>query len=69
MGDFASSQKFDAKARTFSGNNLTFCCNIGIMAPEVCLGKPYDGKAEVWSVGVVLYELIMLKKPFGCGTI
>lgn len=34
------------------------------MPPEVCLGKPYDGKADVWAIGVVLYELIMLKKPF-----
>ena len=28
------------------------------------MGKPYDGKADVWAIGVVLYELIMLKKPF-----
>ena len=34
------------------------------MPPEVCRGKPYDHKADVWAVGVILYELIMLKKPF-----
>ena len=34
------------------------------MPPEVCLGKPYDHKADVWAVGVILYEMIMLKKPF-----
>ena len=57
MGDFSKSQKLDAKARTF-------CGNLSSLAPEVCLGKPYDGKADVWAVGVVLYELIELKKPF-----
>jgi len=34
------------------------------MAPEVCFGKPYNHKADVWAVGVILYELITLKKPF-----
>ena len=34
------------------------------IAPEVCLGKQYDGKADVWAIGVILYELIMFKKPF-----
>ena len=34
------------------------------MPPEVCRGKPYDHKADVWAVGVILYEMIMLKKPF-----
>ena len=36
------------------------------MPPEVILGKPYDHKADVWAIGVVLYEMIMLKKPFEC---
>lgn len=39
------------------------------MPPEVCLGKPYDHKADVWAVGVILYEMIMLKKPFESDTI
>jgi serine/threonine protein kinase len=39
------------------------------MPPEVCLGKPYDHKADVWAVGVILYEMIMLKKPFDAETI
>ena len=43
---------------------MTSCGTPYFMPPEVCLGKPYDGKADVWAIGVVLYELIMLKKPF-----
>ena len=58
--DFGISRKLnnpDAKA-------MTSCGTPYFMPPEVCLGKPYDGKADVWAIGVVLYELIMLKKPF-----
>ena len=39
------------------------------MSPEVCLGKPYDSKADVWAVGVIIYELITLKKPFDSDSI
>jgi len=34
------------------------------LAPEVLLGRPYDRKCDIWSVGVILYELVTLKKPF-----
>ena len=59
LGDFGISRelKQDAKA-------LTACGTPYFMPPEVCLGKPYDSKADVWAIGVIIYELIMLKKPF-----
>lgn len=34
------------------------------MPPEVCLGKPYDSKADVWAIGIILYELITFKKAY-----
>ena len=34
------------------------------MAPEVFSGKPYDAKADVYSYGMMLYELISLHLPF-----
>jgi NIMA (never in mitosis gene a)-related kinase len=41
--------------------------NIGTpyyLAPEVCTGKGYDTKADVWSLGCVLYELCTWRRPF-----
>lgn len=35
-----------------------------LLAPEVIQGKIFSSKADVWALGVVLYELIMHKKPF-----
>ena len=34
------------------------------MSPEMILHKPCSAKSDVWSLGIVLYELLMLKKPF-----
>lgn len=34
------------------------------MSPEVCESKPYTYKSDVWSLGVVLYELCALDRPF-----
>jgi serine/threonine protein kinase len=34
------------------------------LAPELCEEKRYNGKADLWSVGVMLYELMALRRPF-----
>jgi len=34
------------------------------LSPELCDRRPYDAKSDVWSLGVVLYELLTGKPPF-----
>lgn len=34
------------------------------MAPEILRYEKYDAKADLWSVGAVLYEMSVGKPPF-----
>jgi serine/threonine protein kinase len=38
------------------------------MAPEIWRGDAYGDKAEVWSLGIVLYQLLTLEFPFNGST-
>jgi len=48
------------KARTF-----TILGTPHYMAPEVLMGKGYSFPADLWSLGVMLYEFICGSVPFG----
>lgn len=37
---------------------------INYRAPEMLFSKEYDDKVDIWSIGVVIYEMIMGKKLF-----
>ncbi len=39
------------------------------MAPEQVMGKDLDGRADLFSLGVVLYQMLLKRKPFPSDTI
>ena len=39
------------------------------MSPEICDNKRYGRAADLWALGIVLYELIMLDMPFNANSL
>ena len=60
LGDFGISKCLDftlAKARTIIGTPY-------YLSPELIQNIPYSYKSDIWSLGVLLYEMTALKMPF-----
>ena len=60
IGDFGLSKSLDQTQMA-----RTNCGSPAYMAPEVINGQQYDQKADIWSLGCILYELATLKLAFG----
>ncbi len=60
IGDFGISKSLDNtmdKAKTLIGTPY-------YLSPEIIMNKPYSYASDIWSLGVLLYELASLKMPF-----
>ena len=42
----------------------TSCGTPVYMAPEICQGVPYSYKVDIWSLGVLIVEIVSGKLPF-----
>ncbi|EGR32355.1 protein kinase domain protein [Ichthyophthirius multifiliis] len=42
----------------------TFCGTLDYLSPEMVLKQPYDYSVDIWSVGILTFELIFGKAPF-----
>ena len=60
LGDFGIAKNFQRtidKAKTMVGTPY-------YLSPEIIESKPYDSKSDIWSLGVLLYEMMTFKMPF-----
>lgn len=64
IGDFGLSKEY---SDSFDGHHNcadTFCGTADYLAPEVWRRERYGSKADVWSLGILVYECIMGYRPF-----
>ena len=60
LGDFGIAKCLNQtidKAKTYVGTPY-------YLSPEIINSQPYDFKSDIWSLGVLLYEVCALKMPF-----
>lgn len=65
LGDFGIAKclnKSMGKAYTVVGTPYYF-------SPEIINNEPYDFKSDIWALGILLYEMCMLKLPFDSNNI
>ncbi|CAH1773932.1 unnamed protein product [Owenia fusiformis] len=64
IGDFGISKVLSSKSKAYTVVGTP--CYI---SPELCEGKPYNQKSDIWALGCVLYELASLKRAFEAGNL
>lgn len=62
--DFGLSKALDESAITKSGAIIG---TFAYISPEQCLGEQLDGRADIYSLGVMFYEMLTGERPFTSG--
>jgi serine/threonine protein kinase len=61
LADFGVARLFNAQEDKMM---QSFVGTPYYMAPEVALGRSFNEKADLWSLGIILFEMIAGKVPF-----
>ena len=60
IGKFGNSKKIISTIQ----NATKLIDSASVLAPELIENQPYSNKIDIWSLGIILYELMTLRKPF-----
>ncbi|XP_021926576.1 mitogen-activated protein kinase kinase kinase 13 isoform X3 [Zootermopsis nevadensis] len=59
ISDFGTSREWNEIS-----TKMTFAGTVAWMAPEIIRSEPYSEKVDIWSYGVVLWELLTCETPY-----